>query len=147
MSYMPPSDPPPPRFIMPPPPPPPPPSRAERLAQAMIDQRAAQAPGSMRPPHGLPTAVAFRFAQLPQPAQEAFASEYAKRSKSTGVAFVAWLLLGWHYLYVGKVGVQIAFWLTGGGVLGWWIVDLFRLGRIVRDANASIAHQIMGSLV
>lgn len=76
----------------------------------------------------------------------AFFEEYSKARKKTGVAWIAWFLIGWHYLYVGKVGVQFAFWVTFGGLLVWWFVDFFRMPAIVKSANDQIARNMIQTL-
>jgi hypothetical protein len=58
---------------------------------------------------GLPEAVRIASAKLDPKMQKAFARDFAKRKKSLIGACVAWLFLGWHYLYLGKIGLQFAF--------------------------------------
>lgn len=62
--------------------------------------------------------------------------------KSTGTAFLFWFLLGAHYAYLGKWGVQILFWLTLGGLGVWLFIDLFRISGLVKRYNANIFRQI-----
>ena len=52
-------------------------------------------------------------------------------------------LLGWHYLYLGKIGLQFLFWITLGGFLVWGLVDLFRLPGMVEKQNEGIAWDLM----
>jgi TM2 domain/Protein of unknown function (DUF2510) len=62
--------------------------------------------------------------------------------KSTGIAYLWWLLLGVfgaHQFYLGKAGRGVLYLLTGG-VLGiMLLVDLFTLPSQVRQVNAQIA--------
>lgn len=62
--------------------------------------------------------------------------------KSTGTAYLCWFFLGCHYAYLGKWGLQIAFWLTFGGVGIWALVDLFHMPTKVSNHNRLIAIQI-----
>lgn len=56
--------------------------------------------------------------------------------KNVVTAYLLWACLGAHYAYVGKWGVQIFFWLSLGGLLVWWAIDVFRIPSMVRKANA-----------
>lgn len=91
----------------------------------------------------LPTSVKFALAKLDPEFQHAFHREYAKRQKSLFVAYLAWFFLGWHYLYLGRIGVQFAFWFTAGGFLVWWAVDFFRLPGLVARLNEDTAMELM----
>lgn len=62
--------------------------------------------------------------------------------KSTGTAYLFWFLLGAHYAYLGKWGVQILYWLTFGGVGIWALIDLFSMSGKVNKYNADIFVQI-----
>lgn len=75
--------------------------------------------------------------------QHQFLEEYQRRKKSLGFAFFLWLLLGWHYAYLGKWGVMVLFWLTLGGLLLWWLIDFFRLSSLVENYNKDIALDIL----
>jgi TM2 domain-containing membrane protein YozV len=92
---------------------------------------------------GLPEAVRIASAKLDPKMQKAFARDFAKRKKSLIGPCVAWLFLGWHYLYLGKIGLQFAFWITFGGVFFWWLRDFFRLPGIVALHNEDMARRLM----
>jgi hypothetical protein len=62
--------------------------------------------------------------------------------KSSGTAFLFWFLLGAHYAYLGKWGVQCAYWLTLGGLGVWAFIDLFRISKMVKTINTDIQYQI-----
>ncbi len=94
----------------------------------------------------LPAMVRNELANLSAQKQEEFVEEYKRKAKSTGAAYVLWLLLGWHYVYLRKWGIQILFWLTAGGFLIWWIVDLFRIPGLIRDYNKDIAVDVLRNL-
>jgi hypothetical protein len=51
--------------------------------------------------------------------------------------------LGWHYLYLGKISLQVAFLVSLGGFFVWAIVDLFRLPGMVARRNEDIAWDLM----
>lgn len=62
--------------------------------------------------------------------------------KSTGTAYLFWFLLGAHYAYLGKWGIQILYWITLGGLGIWALIDLFTMSGKVNKYNADIFHQI-----
>ena len=62
--------------------------------------------------------------------------------KSTGNAYLFWFFLGAHYAYLGKWGLQILYWFTGGGLLIWMLVDLFHIPSKVEAHNLRISQQL-----
>jgi hypothetical protein len=64
------------------------------------------------------------------------------KMRSTGMAYVCWFILGIHYGYLGKWGLQIAYWLTCGGLGIWAIIDLFLIPGKVDAYNLEIAREI-----
>ena len=62
--------------------------------------------------------------------------------KSTGTAYVMYWFLGCHYGYLGKWGIQLAYWFTLGGFGMWILIDLFRVGGIVRRYNNKIYAEL-----
>ena len=91
----------------------------------------------------LPPSVKNALAKMPRDEQKAFKSEYGRLQKSTLLAYLAWLLLGWHYLYMGRVGMQFAFWFTVGGLGFWWLLDVVRVPGIVAKHNEELARHLM----
>ena len=71
----------------------------------------------------------------------AFQQEVDKRSKSVAAAYVC-LILGIHYGYLGKWGLQVLYVITGAGLFVWMILDLFRLSGIVRAHNEQVADTV-----
>jgi hypothetical protein len=64
---------------------------------------------------------------------------YRYRRKHLLLAWVFWGSLGWfgaHRFYLGRDGTALLMMFTGGGLLVWWIVDAFLIGKFVRDHNA-----------
>ncbi len=64
------------------------------------------------------------------------------RMKSTGMAYLCWFILGVHYAYLDKWGIQILYWITGGGMGIWALIDLFTMSAKVNKYNAENAHQL-----
>jgi len=96
--------------------------------------------------NNLPAMVRNELAKMPPQKQEEFIEEYRRRAKSTGIAYLLWLLLGWHYIYLRKWGIQILFWLTLGGVVIWWLIDIFRIPGMVKNYNKDIAVDVLRNL-
>jgi TM2 domain-containing membrane protein YozV len=94
----------------------------------------------------LPPSVQHVVAQMDGTTQSALFNEYFQKRRKLSVAYLLWILLGWHYLYCRRVGMQFAFWFTLGGFGIWWFIDLFRMPGIVRGANEQIARQAVQTL-
>jgi TM2 domain-containing membrane protein YozV len=94
----------------------------------------------------LPPSVQHVVAQMDGGTQAAFFNEYDRKKKRKSVGYLAWFFLGWHYLYAKKVGMQFAFWFTGGGFLIWWFVDFFRMPGIIRSVNEQMAREALQTL-
>ena len=102
---------------------------------------------SIPPPvaSALPHTVREQLACLSPDQQRAFLWRYRSQAKTPVVAFFV-LLPGWHYLYLRKHRLQVLFWLTCGGLGVWWLVDLFRVRRLVQDHNHALAGNVMRAL-
>lgn len=92
---------------------------------------------------GMPPSVRAALKSMDKDQQRAFRREYNRQAKSVIVCYVTWLLLGWHYLYLGRAGMQFAFWFTAGGLLLWWLLDLLRVPAMVGAHNADLARTLM----
>jgi len=94
----------------------------------------------------LPAMVRNELVKLTPQRQEEFVEEYRRKAKSTGPAYLLWLLLGWHYAYVRKWGIQVLFWVSVGGLFVWWFIDLFRISGMIRDYNKDVAVDVLRNL-
>ena len=83
------------------------------------------------------------FDSLSAEAQISVKRDLERRSKSMVFAFIAWFCLGWHYLYLKRIGLQVVFWFTLGGFGVWWFIDLFRVAGIVNAMNEDLARELM----
>jgi hypothetical protein len=77
---------------------------------------------------------------------DAFETHVATSRKKRRWAYLAWLCLGSHYRYLGRPVVQALFWLSLGGLLVWWLIDLIRLPRLVARENRRGEAETMTSL-
>lgn len=92
---------------------------------------------------GVPTQFNPLMHRLSAEAQSMVKFDYHRRRKSKTVGYFAWFFLGWHYLYLRRVGLQFAFWITAGGFLIWWLVDLFRVGPIINRMNEDLTRDLI----
>jgi hypothetical protein len=92
---------------------------------------------------GVPSSVKAALGKLDPAQQKAYKRDYGRRRKSTLVAYIAWLLFGWHYLYMGRVGMQFAFWVTGGFLVVGYLIDFFRVPGMVARQNEDLARGLM----
>ena len=98
----------------------------------------------------LPPSVQHALAQMDVQSQNAFFFEYQAKQKSVVVARLLSFLLGWHYIYLRKTGMQFLYWASWffgfwPGFI-WWIVDIVRMGTKVAVANELVAREILQSL-
>jgi hypothetical protein len=92
----------------------------------------------------LPPRIVDIQAKLDPEKHGAFARDYMKRRKSLLIAYPL-CLLGWHYLYLGKLWHQLLFLVSSGGLLVWLLVDLFRLPGMVANKNDELARDLLAS--
>lgn len=91
----------------------------------------------------LSTVAAAALSKMSDEAKETFVFEFNKKHKTAGLAYLFWVLFGCHYAYLGRWGTQVLFWITGGGLLIWWLIDAFRMSGIVADFNRDLAGNII----
>jgi hypothetical protein len=89
--------------------------------------------------------VRHEVAQLNLQQQHAFIEEYRRKSKSTVVGYIMYLI-GFHYAYLGRWGTCVLFYCTLGGLFIWALIDLFRVGGMVRNYNKDIALDVLMQL-
>lgn len=83
------------------------------------------------------------YKRLPPHLQLIFAHDLEYYRKDIRTGFLWWFVLGSHRGYLGLWWSQIAFWLTGGGLLAWWVIDAFRMEEMVLTHNRDVAERIM----
>ena len=92
---------------------------------------------------GVPSSVKASLGKLDSAQQKAYKRDYGRRRKSTLVAYIAWLVFGCHYLYMGRVGMQFAFWFTFGFLFVGYFLDFFRIPGMVSRQNEDLARVLM----
>ncbi len=66
-----------------------------------------------------------------------------KKKKSTGIILA---LFGLHYIYLGKWLLLFLFAITFGGIYIWWIIDIFRVAGMVREANDKLMYKLIAGI-
>jgi hypothetical protein len=61
-----------------------------------------------------------------------------KELLSKGTIWILFLFLGWSYGSMGKIGTQILFYITFGGIGIWALVRLFTLNGAIKGYNKAI---------
>ncbi|HEX7073534.1 MAG TPA: TM2 domain-containing protein [Hyphomicrobiaceae bacterium] len=98
----------------------------------------------------LPQVVKSELAKLPPERQAEFAEEFKRKLASTPAAYLCSLLFC-HYGYLGRWGMTIIMWIASivtFGIVGliWWLIDLFRIPRMVANYNKDVAVAVMRDL-
>ena len=67
---------------------------------------------------------------------------YESRKANTTTIWLLFLFLGWSYGSLDKIGLQILYYLTAGGLGIWALIRLFTLNGAIKSYNRTIAFQI-----
>jgi TM2 domain-containing membrane protein YozV len=94
----------------------------------------------------LPAMVRNELGNLPAQKQEEFIEEFKRKQKSMSITYILLLFLGAHYFYLKRGWLNILFWFTGGGMLIWWTIDIFRVPSLIMNYNKDVATDTMRNL-
>lgn len=67
---------------------------------------------------------------------------YQSRKVSGSTIWILFLFLGWSYGSLGKIGLQILYYITIGGFGLWTLIRLFTLQGAIKDYNRKIAMEV-----
>jgi hypothetical protein len=67
---------------------------------------------------------------------------YQSRKADPTTVWLLFLFFGWSYGSLGKIGLQILFYFTLGGLGLWTLIRLFTLNGSIKDYNRLIASRI-----
>ena len=67
---------------------------------------------------------------------------FQSRKANPTTVWLLFIFLGWSYGSLGKVGIQILYYFTLGGLGIWTLVRLFTLSGSIKDFNRQIAAQV-----
>ena len=86
--------------------------------------------------------VQFLISKMTDEQKLAFESEYEKKSKSVGLMVFLSIFFPIQFLLLGKIGLQIVFFLTAYGFGLWWIIEWFKTPGRVKEYNEAVAMDI-----
>ncbi len=93
----------------------------------------------------LPSMVRNELLSLPIQRQEEFLEEYRRRARKPALGYFLWLI-GWHFAYLKRWGMQVVYILSFGGLIVWQLVELFLVGRRMREYNRDVAIDVLRHL-
>lgn len=67
---------------------------------------------------------------------------YESRKANPTTIWLLFLFLGWSYGSLDKIGIQILYYLTIGGLGVWALIRLFTLNGAIKSYNRKIAGQV-----
>ena len=67
---------------------------------------------------------------------------YTERKANPTLIWLLFLFLGWSYGSLGKIGIQILYYITIGGFGVWTLIRLFTLQGAIRNYNKKIAMEL-----
>lgn len=70
--------------------------------------------------------------------KKSYLQSQVRRTEWAYLFFVMWA----HYLYLGKPGLQLLYWLTAGGFGIWFLIDLFTMESKIKNHNMPIFMEI-----
>ena len=67
---------------------------------------------------------------------------YESRKANSSTVWILFLFLGWSYGSLDKIGIQILYYITLGGLGFWALIRLFTLSGAIKTYNRKIAAQV-----
>ena len=75
-----------------------------------------------------------------------FQTQYSSEKKSRGVTTILAVIFGFDRFYLGQIGLGIFKWITFGGLVVWWFIDIFTAAGRADEFNRNKAREIAVSL-
>jgi len=91
-------------------------------------------------------AVARQLDALDHKERAFFTSAYDARRRSTWSMELAAFLFPIQLFLLDETELGVVFWITGGGLLVWWVLEWFRTPRRVREYNLAVALELLDLL-
>ena len=90
----------------------------------------------------LPLVVRHEITQLPEAQQQLSIGEYSKKRRKLILAYLFWVIFS-HYAYLNNWKLTLLMLGTLGGLAVWWLIDIFRVPRMVRNYNRDTAVAVL----
>jgi len=95
----------------------------------------------------LPESMRLNISKLPENKREEFLLDYKKKKKSLKTAyFLLSVFIGPYLGYLNKWWLQLLHWITFGGYVFWWLINIFYLPRLVLNYNNKLAHKLINEI-
>lgn len=91
------------------------------------------------PPNDLPPLAINAYQELTPEEQAAFSAHFTAHKRNMALMLLLAIFFPIQLFLLGKVGLGILFWLTGWGLLVWWVIEWFLTPGRVRDYNSRLA--------
>lgn len=91
----------------------------------------------------LPAMAKDALSRLPTEKQSMFVEEYKRRTRSPVLMLLLAIFFPIQLFLLGKAGLGVAFLLTGGGLLIWWLVEIFMAIPRTHSYNRDIAMAVV----
>lgn len=96
--------------------------------------------------HSYTPLVQSALSKMDEEERLTFEAELARQQKEAWVYVLLAICFPIQLALLGKWGLQIVFWLTGGGFFVWWIIEWFLTPKRVREYNDEKATEIARTL-
>ena len=91
----------------------------------------------------LPTTVKSALSKMSTEDQSMFQEQFGRKCKGSGLMLILAIFFPIQLFMLGKTGLGIAYWLTGGGMGIWWVIEIFITGKRVREYNEDVATKTL----
>ncbi len=90
--------------------------------------------------------VAMALGNMTPQERDIFDHEYGKRRQGVAAVVVLGVLFPIHFFLIGKSGLGVAYWLTGGFLVVGWVVCWFLAPSMTREYNEQTANEIIRNI-
>ena len=93
-----------------------------------------------------PPMVQLALSKMTNEQKLAFESEYERQKKDPTIYVVLAIFFPIQLVLLNRLGLQLAFWLTSGGMFVWYFIEWFWTPQRVREYNNELAINIARNL-
>ena len=100
----------------------------------------------MSTPSSYSPLVQSALSKMTDEQKKIFEAEYARRRKNTALYVVLAIIFPIQLVLLNRLGLQLAFWFTVGGLGVWYVIESFKTPGRVREYNDDVAKEIARDL-